>query len=154
MVNNTYWPCERREHDIWTFIGHLWGAHGHLRAYMHHAMAISYSFLLSFDGSCHTQTLWLLLPHPLVIHPLQCHQIIMYDLSLLFLFSLSFIIHVICEDSSPSYACINQGHLVLYNLLLLGYIFPPVNYSLKSWNWLHYSLQDIGCTAISYWIIY
>ena len=87
-------------------------------------------FLLSFNDSYHTQTLQQLLHNPLVIHPLQHHQIIMYDLSLLFLLSFSF--NVIYEDSSPSYTCINQGHLVLYNVLILGYIFPLVNYSLKS----------------------
>ena len=78
----------------------------------------------------------------------------MYDFSLLFLLSFSFIFHVICEDSSPSYACINQGHLALYNALVLGYIIPLVNYSLKSWNWLHCSLQDIGFIAIAHLTIY
>ena len=75
-------------------------------------------FLLSFYDSYHTQTLQQLLHHPLVIHPPQHHQIIMYDLSLLFLLSFSFIFYVMCEDSSPSYICINQGHLVLYNVLV------------------------------------
>ena len=47
---------------------------------------------------------------------LQHHQIIMHDLSLLFHLSFTFIFHVICEDSSPSYACMNKEHLVLYNV--------------------------------------
>ena len=39
-----------------------------------------------------------LLHHPLIIHPLQHHQIIMYDLNLLFLLSFSFNFHVICDS--------------------------------------------------------
>ena len=64
-----------------------------------------------------------------------------------------FLLYFSC-DSSPSYACINQGQLELYNISVLDYILPLVNYSLKSWNWLHCNLQDIGYTAISYWTIY
>ena len=90
----------------------------------------------------------------LVIHPLQHYQIIMYDLNLLFLLSFSFIFRVIFEESSPSYACINQGHLALYNVSVLGYIFPLVNYSLKSRHWLHCSHQDISYIAIPDLTIY
>ena len=78
----------------------------------------------------------------------------MYDYNLLFRLSFSCIFHVIYEDSSHNYTCINQENLVLYNVSVLGYIFSLVNYSLKSWNWLHCSLQDIGCTVISYWTIH
>ena len=139
---------EEEKINIWTFIGHLWGAYRHLRAYMHCAVAISYSFCYLLMIPI-TQTLQQLLYHPRVIHPIQHHQIIMYNLSILFLLSSSLIFHVICKDSSPSYTCINKGHLV-YNVWVLGYILPPVNHSPKSWNQLHCSLQDIRYTAISY----
>ena len=107
--------CGRRETNVWTFIGHLWGAPEHLRAYMHHVMAISYYFVIFQWTLSHTDitmTSTSFTGHT----PPQHHQIIMYDFSFLFLLSFSFIFHVICEDSSPSYACINQGHLVLYNV--------------------------------------
>ena len=88
-----------------------------------------------------------------VIHPSQHHQIIMYDLSLLFLLSYSFIFDVICEDSSPSYTCINQGHLVLYNVLVwvtssLGQHLSkvlklaPLQPS-RYWLYLHYSSDSL-----------
>ena len=40
----------------------------------------------------------------------------MYDFSFLFLLSFSFIFHVNYRNSSPSYTCINQGHLVFYKV--------------------------------------
>ena len=54
MISDAYRTRGRREINIWTFIGHLWGAHGHLRAYMHHAMAISYSFVIFWWSLSHT----------------------------------------------------------------------------------------------------
>ena len=77
---------------------------------MHCAVAISYSFcylLMIPITHRHYDNFYIIHRS---IHPLEHHQTIKYDLSLLFL-SFSFIFHVICEDSS-SYTCINQGHLV------------------------------------------
>ena len=66
-----------------------------------------------------------------IIHwPYTPHSItrsIMYDLSLLFLLSFSFIFHMICEDFSPSYTCINQRHLAHYNVsALLHHLVPLI----------------------------
>ena len=89
-----------------------------LRAYIHCTVAISFFFCyLSMIPitNRHYNNFYII---RWVIHPTQHHQIIMYDLSLLFLLSYSFIFDVICEDSFPNYTCINQGHLVLYNVLV------------------------------------
>ena len=90
---------------------------GHLRAYMHCAMAISFFCFVIFQWLLsHRDTTTTSTSSTGHTPPTASPDHHVWPQSPLL--SFSFIFHVICEDSSPSYACINQGHLVLYNVLV------------------------------------